>query len=212
MAIETLRGCGYRKVGGIYLVGSVTGIGCGKLPIALVECPTCGQGIKQSRGWTWVNPSKLIGRKNCSNHKDLCAGRCVLSDVKKLGDKAGLLWIGQQFYPSHQAFFSEAEQLGISKRISKIPRGFKLNETAVLLAHPAGLYKLPKYEPIPAIVGAFIPTGIEKIVTQSALDSMSTEDIEHHKKLGIRLVPVPDDDLDHQGSENKQHTKEIFHG
>lgn len=60
MAAEAKRGCGYRKVGGLYLVAGKTGAACCKLPLPLTVCPCCGQGIKQTRGWTWVDPSKLM--------------------------------------------------------------------------------------------------------------------------------------------------------
>lgn len=60
MAIEARRGCGYRKVGGIYLVGGGIGVPCDRLPYPLTVCPCCSQGVKQGRGWTWVTVGKLF--------------------------------------------------------------------------------------------------------------------------------------------------------
>ena len=57
--------------------------------------------------------------------------------TKDMG-KAGLLWIGEQFYPTPGEFTREAEELGISRRISAVPRDFKLGETWVLFAHRKG--------------------------------------------------------------------------
>ena len=57
---ESERGCGFRKKGGLYLVSEGLAAPCGKLPIPLTVCPVCGQGIKPSRGWTWINGKKLV--------------------------------------------------------------------------------------------------------------------------------------------------------
>ena len=54
MAVEARRGCGYRKVGGLYLMGGTGGMPCCKMPIPLHVCPTCHGGIKQTRGWSWI--------------------------------------------------------------------------------------------------------------------------------------------------------------
>lgn len=39
MAVETRRGCGYRKVGGIYLVCDGAGFRCDQLPVNLEVIP-----------------------------------------------------------------------------------------------------------------------------------------------------------------------------
>src|SRR6185437_13882264 len=115
MAVEAKRGCGYRKVGGIYLVADVGGIASGRLPIPLTVCPTCGSGIKQTRGWTWVDLPPLVEAAGlqCKAGLDTCF-RCPLNDPRRIG-RAGLLWIGEQFYPTPEHFAFEAESLGISR-------------------------------------------------------------------------------------------------
>ena len=60
MAIEQKRGCGYRKVGGLYMVGGGIGVPCDRLPYELTVCPCCSQGVKQSRGWTWIDVAKFF--------------------------------------------------------------------------------------------------------------------------------------------------------
>src|SRR5262252_7875702 len=101
MAVETRRGCGHRKTGGLYLMGGKLSAPCCKLPIPLDVCPTCGAGVKQSRGWTWINPKPFLDAKVCTEigfvkQRPLCpAARPGL-----LGDRVGLIWIGAQFYPT----------------------------------------------------------------------------------------------------------------
>jgi hypothetical protein len=66
MAVESKRGCGYRKVGGLYIVtkpGILTL--CDRMPIKLEACKHCEEmgfncGFKPARGWTWVVPEKLL--------------------------------------------------------------------------------------------------------------------------------------------------------
>lgn len=71
---EPRRGCGYRKEGGLYLVGGGLSAPCGRLPIPLTVCPVCNGGIHPARGWTWVSPRALFGAagadcgtENCSS-------------------------------------------------------------------------------------------------------------------------------------------------
>jgi len=63
---EGPRGCGYRKTGGIYLVCDGPGHPCEILPMEMHVCSTCDQGIKPSRGWTWINPEELFKHERCA--------------------------------------------------------------------------------------------------------------------------------------------------
>lgn len=68
MAVESKRGCGYRKVGGMYLVGGVISAPCDRLPYPLNVCPVCNQGIKVGRAFTEKIPYDLFGiHKNCQD-------------------------------------------------------------------------------------------------------------------------------------------------
>lgn len=62
-----------------------------------------------------------------------CAG-CPLAHPQALR-RAGLLWIGERFYATPDAFNREAGQMGVSRRIKAVPHGFELGTTWVLLAH-----------------------------------------------------------------------------
>lgn len=242
MAVEAARGCGFRKVGGLYLVGGELAAPCDRLPWLLDVCPCCGAGIKFTRGWTWIDPVQLFqgdhdtetsrGAKDC-----YCDPGCPVcfpsmhfdSDGDRPRDgQAGLLWIGEKFYPTPADFVREGAAQGISRRISCIPHHFKVGRTWVFLAHikavlapvhnADGLFKVEN-EFKPGIFAAFRPRRIERIVLQSefdlfksVMDLIGTEELEkclNQKQVeiclrlksdtdrGITLVPVPDDDKDH---------------
>lgn len=211
MAVEARRGCGYRKVGGLYLVSGKVMAPCGGLPIPLHVCPTCGGGIKQSRGWTWVNPAKLF---QGTWGKDCGANHCSRCPVSNPPERAGLLWIGEGFYKTPAEFMAEGQSMGFSRRISAIPRDFVLGETLVYFAHPKAMTErvevkvehpdFPegltgfKTESRPAVFTAFRPTKIEMLVTET--QSQDEDFMAGLEKRKITPVIVPDDDPDHQGS------------
>lgn len=56
--------------------------------------------------------------------------------------KAGLMWVGEKFYKTPEVFVAEGVTMGFSKRIKAVPRGFKVGETYVLLAHPKAIDRI----------------------------------------------------------------------
>jgi hypothetical protein len=62
---EQARGCGYRKEGGLYLVCDGEGKNCERMPIPLTSCPTCSQGIKPARGWSWIESGPILEANPC---------------------------------------------------------------------------------------------------------------------------------------------------
>jgi hypothetical protein len=150
VSVERPRGCGYRKVGpgglSLYLVGSPTGEVCERLPFPLTTCPGCGGGIKFSRGLQHIDAATLfaadaaptccaspmaafLGLPGREHHHDLCT-MCA----PETAPDAWLMWVGREFY-SPTSFHREAMRLGVSKRISALPRGFTPGESVVYLAH-----------------------------------------------------------------------------
>jgi len=201
MAIESKRGCGYRKVGGLYLCGGGSGIACDRLPFLLDVCPTCHAGIKQSRGWTWIDVAGLTGGVHPNCVDDFACPFCMATS--EMG-KAGLLWIGERFYSTPRHFVAEADALGISRRIAAVPRNFKVGETWVLLAHPKAVecsgmtadgFKMCQK---PGIFRIFRPSRIEKIITES--QSKDPAFMAELAKQNLSPVVVPDGDRDHQGT------------
>lgn len=189
--IETARGCGYRKRGGIYLVSSGFGAPCAKLPFALTVCPCCGAGIKFTRGFTWISSAALFGSQSCPIQEGFFQTvhtHCPLSG--NLEGKMGLLWVGEKFYKSAILFEQEASVMGISRRIATVPHDFVLGKTWIALAHIkaiVGVGQGSTYPELsPGIFRVFKPQGIEYVVT-----GQETEDeLIALEKRGFTLIDV----------------------
>jgi hypothetical protein len=177
---ERKRGCGYRTPGGLYLVCDLTGRPCGKLPVKLDVCPTCGSGFKFARGWTWVNGTALFADRECLNPR--CPPSCPLAGP--IG-RCGLLWIGEKFYKTPFDWLREVGEMGVSRRIKGVPKDFVLHSTWVLVAHIHGVEN-PDGSKSPAIFNAFKPSAIEYVTTGKESD----EDIESLLNRGITPVKV----------------------
>jgi len=214
MAVEQIRGCGYRRVGGMYLCGAFISSPCDRMPFPLTICPVCGQGIKVSRGFTQISPYQLWGiHKDCGDD----FRPCFLCDPKE--EPAYIMVVGAGNYKKPEDFLEEAHRMGISKRIPFIPRELELGKTVVYLAHPKACeVRLPvltqqissilegeesnrprlvdaeKVEKALGIFTAFIPQRIEKLVWESELTDEKREQLE---KRGITPIPIPDGDEDH---------------
>jgi hypothetical protein len=187
------RGCGWRKAGGKYLVGGALCRPCGKLPCKLIRCPCCAHVIKPARGWTWIGAKILFGIGPCGDDGDcwVCETQCVLANPP---ERAGLLWIGGQFY-SCESFAREAARQGISRRIAQIPKDLHVGKTLVLLAHRKVEFAWGE-ELQPGIFAAFVPKAIEYVVRGDE----SAAELERLVKQGCTLVHVerrcPDDEIE----------------
>ena len=211
MAIEKKRGCGFRKVGGQYLVGGGAGIPCDRLPFELTVCPCCSAGFKPALGFTWMDVGKLFGGPHTQAYQIRCdcGVVCPLCSAPEKIGKAGLLWIGEKFYKTPGAFLAEGVEMGFSRRIKSIPHGFKVGETYVMLAHKNvirtkssdhGILVPETGEAIaykPGIFYFWLPTRVELIFKES---DRGSEAVQAAEKRGITAVFVPDDDPDHQGN------------
>ena len=200
--MESKRRCGHRKVGGKYLVSGALGMPCCKMPIVLTTCPCCGEGIKQARGWTWIDPRPFL-KAECTS--TMGKFMCPVFDPDDMGDKVGLLWVGERFYPTPQDFIDECNEMGLSKRIARIPHGFKVGETWVFLAHPKVKeiidFSIEREAPtkwLPGIFRIFKPTAIEQLITET--QSKDPDFMKGLERQNITPVIVPDNDPDHQGT------------
>ena len=207
VSVEGARGCGHRQPGGKYLVSGGLSEPCPKLPIELCKCPTCGGGIRQARGFTWILPHPLLdpGAHGTPSHDRVCPlGQDYTIAHWHEGERAGLIWIGASFYPTPESFMEEAARMGVSRRIAQVPRDLVVGETWVALAHPKAIpgeceHGAPAGNPcskcehgestgewLGGVITFFRPTAIEYVVkgeeTEEELDALEAR--------GFRLVRV----------------------
>lgn len=191
--IESARGCGYRKKGGIYLVSDGIGRECSRLPIPLTICPCCSAGIKPTRGFTWAS-SELIQNTNCNESESVCSG-CplrILNEKKRFG----LLWVGEKFYNTTAEFTREAMARGVSRRIAQVPRDLEIGTTWILFAHRKAVKiwddgGLTDGQDLytPGIFHAFKPSRIEYIIAGNETE----EELNALEKRGFELIDVVKD-------------------
>lgn len=214
---EQKRGCGWRKIGGLYLVADGFSRPCDFLPYELTVCRHCGAGVKQGRGFQWLARS-FFGRMGC---KETCrpTGAFALSRTaarlefpcpmdEPPDTRFGLLWVGARFYPTPADFAAEAAAMGISKRIAQVPKDLILGETWVFLAHPRCLfwkavdgapYGAETVRSAPGIFYMFRPTAIEKILTGEMATSAERQALE---RRGITPVIVHDRERHRTGDDD----------
>lgn len=206
MAVEAKRGCGYRKIGGIYLVGGGLAAPCDRLPLPIIPCPTCGAEPRFSRNIAKIDPYNLWGNHSPCAEGVSCFVCWPIQSISGIASLAGcwLMWVGSEYSP--ESFVAEARELGVSKRIPQIPKGLKVGEDWVYLAYlhlipPNGQARIPMEGDSrrgwgPGVFYAFRPQRIEKIVTVSmAKDEEAMGKLEEQ---GVTPVVVPDDDPDHK--------------
>jgi len=201
MAIEQMRSCGYRQVGGLYICGGGKPRHCDRLPYPLNLCPVCGSGIKFTRGWTWLDWHQYAGEHEhcaCTPHCPICRPQYYMLAGEKRYGKYGLLWVGGATY-TPESFSREAEVMGVSRRIPAIPRGLKLGKTVVLLAHKDTLV-----DGEPGIFEAFVPTSLEYLIWES---EATKEKIAELRKRHITPIVIPDGDEDHDPDIKKTTTE-----
>lgn len=212
---ESERGCGYRKIGGLYLVSDAGPAWiCDGLPLPLLPCDCCDYQPPFSRNLEWItlkyvkdlSAIKHDHKWPCVVKTDWCScpeGCPICHPELQQLEKFGLMYVGQKFY-TPESFLKEAVQMGISKRIPEIPKGLKLGETWIFLAHlkvpfypkhPDGVYAIDQMlgglapgEPITkkAIFYGFKPQRIEMPIWKGT----STEKILKLEKKGITPVLI----------------------
>lgn len=204
MPIEGKRGCGFRKLYKMYLVGEGISVPCDRLPFELAPCRCCGYAPPFSRGFSWINSEYLGEHEECTciPFCPICHPNTVPPDKTNQG-KYGLMWVGQRYY-SPKSFVREARDMGVSKAIGSIPKDLVLGKTWVLLAHKKvpiydeGLLEengLARKEPrhAPAIFYAFTPQRVEMLLPES---ECTPEKVEELAEQGITVVPVPQSQLE----------------
>lgn len=204
MACEAKRGCGFRKVGGIYLVAGGAWASCDRLPLEVFACPVCGEGVHFPRSPRKVDPKRLFGQ-----HYELagctCPDTCQVCNPQE--EVAYLLGVGAQYTP--ESFMLEAQAMGVSKRVPAVPKELVLGKTWVYLVHRKAIEtgerdpETGKMKYKMAIFAAFVPKAVEMPVWESELTEERKAALE---KRGITPVPVKDGDKDHAPVTRKKKT------
>ena len=169
---EAKRGCGWRSPGadgvGVYLRGIGVFDPCHRLPFPLTVCGCCGQGIKQSRGFTWIAPERLFAPDVEPTCSIKC--KCYLNPFGAITkdrwpQMAGLMWVGAKYY-TPEKFIREAETMGISKKVATVPIGFELGKDIIYMAHPKAVRDwLDTENPYkPGVFMVFKPTHVDLVV------------------------------------------------
>lgn len=181
ISYEKRRGCGYRTSGaggvGIYLMGSLFGEACERLPFPLTPCEECARrGLKCqmafSRAPTWIEPEKLFAvdidpmcwlspnptREFDGHHHN----HCPMCSPWKFPERGLLIWVGRGHY-STSSFNREAMEMGVSRKLTSIPRGFKIGEHWVYLAHPDAIVRFGE-KPSAGVFRVFRPSHIDLVI------------------------------------------------
>jgi hypothetical protein len=205
---EPRRRCGYRQPGGYYLMSGSLGTICGKLPKPVRPCAECGKlSVSITRGWSWFNAREFFGIGECHLsgscsmiHLADSRSVCLLCILCAPPERAGLVWVGAQFYPTIWDFTQEAARLGLSKRLPGIPEDFKAGETWVAIGHRGErvwtqgeeTHEAEPRESVPIIFRFFQPSRIEYVVT----DKETPDELIAIEAKGAELVRViPSDTL-----------------
>jgi hypothetical protein len=163
------RGCGFRYPG-LYLFGMGVSTKCDRLPMKIPVCPCCGETIRSLRSVRIFDPMKMFGIHLAEEAEEAdipvlpeqtceCDTSCPVCYPP---NSAGLMWIGERFYPTPKDFIREAIQTGVSKRIPSVPKGIAPGSW-VFLAHPnANEFDIDHPE---RIVYAFMVQEIQQVLT-----------------------------------------------
>lgn len=196
--IEKERGCGYRSSGpdgvGIYLMGEGVFETCERLPFPLRMCSCCGETIGHFRGFKWINSGVLFSPDRvpiCScgpgdPHDHLACLVCAPPD------RAGLMWVGSTHYTPSQ-FIAEAREMGISKRISALPKDFEFGNHPIYLAHTHAVVGDAKFgdgmpDKTPGVFMCFWPTHVDLVIDDE--NNVPPKALELAKKYGEENVRI----------------------
>lgn len=193
--LEPRRGCGWRRLRKLYLVGTGIAVVCHRLPLPMPEaCPCCGWELKFHRGIQKIDFARIFGECDELEKKHPCHPDCPICNPPEFG---WLMWVGEKFYPTPEHFTTEAAKLGVSKAVSKIPKDFVVGEHWVYLAHRKAFPAIVpdsstltgyREEMLPGIFYAFRPQRVEMLITES---EATEETLNELRERGITPVVVP---------------------
>lgn len=215
---EHERGCGWRKIGGVYLVGEGVSACCDGLPVDLGPCDDCGFEIYQARSIVPHHAGFLHSKLKTHECKDdfncpLCFYGKPWGDLKAeafaKGEKFNgpkefyLMWVSQDLYTPEE-FISEASALGVSKRIAanSLPSNFVIGKDWIFLAHRDTKFKKfgtsplkdDKGDPVPYDIiskrGIFYAFKPERLELVLYKGQIGDDELEEYEEAGYRVVLI----------------------
>lgn len=215
---ENERGCGWRKIGGVYLVGDGVSACCDGLPVDLGPCDDCGFEVYQARSIVPIHAGFLHSKLKTHDCKDdfpcpLCFYGKPWGDLKaealaKAEKFSGpkvffLMWVSQDLYTPEE-FIDEAREFGVSKRIAanSLPSDFVIGNDWIFLAHRDT--KFPKFgtsplkddkdRPVPYDVatkrGIFYAFKPQRLELVLYKGQISDADLEEYEETGYTVVLI----------------------
>lgn len=199
-AYEPIRGCGYRKVHGLYLVSPGMATACDRLPLPLTACECCGTIPRFNRSISRFNLSKYAGM----HEPCICSPYCSICRPFPDDPPAFLMWVGKKYY-TMESFHREAVSMGVSKRIPFIPVEFQLGRSWILFAYQDALETVTGISPRKvkkqdAIFLAVRPQRIEYLLWES---EATPEELSRLIEQGITPIVIPNDGDAHKNSRKK---------
>jgi len=208
--MEEKRGCGWRKVGGAYLVGEGLTVTCDALPLDLEPCGECGYTVPFSRGIQEIHLGYLTSKVEKAHERQggLCRDEfpCPICG-SGLPGKIFLMFVSQEYY-TPESFISEARKLGVSKRIAPqcLPKNFLLGRDWIFLAHKRVSFRAYdgssgwKGDVKRGIFYAFRPQRIEMLLWKDTLRENFESEVQEWEKKGFTVVlidPYPENVAKH---------------
>ena len=209
--VESERGCGWRQIGGCYLVCDAISTPCDGLPVELKACGCCEFKVRQARSMQPIHAGYLANLMKDHDCRDdypcpICwfakgypamkeRIRSLPSDSEERAKLEAdlpkvfyLMFVSKEFY-TPEAFLKEAKYQGISKRVAanSLPKGFKVGTNWVFLGHGQVPFKsadgsFTRYTD--GIFYAFKPTRLELILWKGTDDRL----IADYEEAGYTVV------------------------
>lgn len=169
---KTERGCGFRKAGGLYLVGHGVSRECDRGFLIINACPVCGERPRFTRGIAKIDFAELFGEHKPPLTECKDPPSCIICHPRRDVNHY-LMWVGRDY--TMTSFVDEAIAMGVCKRIAQVPADFVVGRDWVYLARKSvkaktlGIKLEGRKRVADVIFYAFRPSAIEYVLKEADL-------------------------------------------